>query len=337
MAATNASGAFASAQLVRPWGYTARVAASSALASIFTPDVLSRLTLVERPTPRLTARLRVLTAPDCSWRPVLLAQRRAWARYIEAAREAGVLDQQLRGRLAGADDDGFRSALSECLACWFLGRRLHLAVEAGPPGRRGAVLDFWARHSTAAFGVEVKAPYAEPIYDQLIHGDESGDLAECLRRANKQFPDTHPNLLVIVPSLRSPVPYLVRDLVRAVLAQEVMRIPIDLVRGGAAGPMRGEFILNGAFTRPMKPDRSPGHTRVSAVLMVQEQVAQRRGGRAYVRHDAVVIHNPHARIPISPLMWRGLRQMVRTGNVMRWTTRPRRLAAQERAPVDRRG
>jgi hypothetical protein len=302
------------------------VATTSPLASLFTPGVLARLESAEPRTTQLAARLRVLTAPECPGRPLLLARRRAWGRYYRSARDAGVLDRQLQGRLLGPDDDGFRSALSECLACWFLGNRLRLAVSPAPPGRRGSVLDLWAKHATGGFGVEVKAPYAEPVYDRVVHGGESEALAECLRRANKQFPDTHPNVLVIVPSLRSPVPILVQDLVRALLAQEVIRIPMDRKTARQAGPLRTEYLLTGAFTRPMKVDRSPGFTRVSSVLMLQEQVKQIRDRRVYVRHDAVVVNNPHARRPLSPLVWRGLRQMVRKGNAMRWTTRPERLA-----------
>jgi hypothetical protein len=127
--------------------------------------------------------------------------------YLLAAFACGLFEDphgaDLRARLTGSDDENFRSAMSECLAAWYLAGRLRLRVEPRPEGRPGHPLEFVIKLSSGDINVEVKAPYRQ-ITDDAWWGDDADLLQSVLRNANKQFEAGARNLLVIVPELRSP-------------------------------------------------------------------------------------------------------------------------------------
>lgn len=91
------------------------------LDELFTPDVISRLKAKPEPSNTLTTRIAILTAAERAdaelnercFQRYLLARRAAWAKYVTSMRDADLLDEDVKSRLIGVDDDGFRSALSE--------------------------------------------------------------------------------------------------------------------------------------------------------------------------------------------------------------------------------
>jgi hypothetical protein len=110
---------------------------SEPLWAIFTPDVIRQLSLVGKPSRDLELRRQVLAAGGLnSHAPrgqALRARKAAREVYLFAAFACGLLEDphgaDLRSRLTGVDDDNFRSAMSECLAAWYLAGKRKLPVE----------------------------------------------------------------------------------------------------------------------------------------------------------------------------------------------------------------
>jgi len=67
------------------------------------------------------------------------AKKAAWETYLFTAFALGFFQgqrgQDLRARLRSRDADGFRSAIAECMACWFLAGRMKLPSDPVAPGR----------------------------------------------------------------------------------------------------------------------------------------------------------------------------------------------------------
>jgi len=128
------------------------------LWAIFTPQVIDTLQRARNPSDLLVTRLRVLAAggmhsstwPDQAFR----AYKSAWEVYLFAAFACGLFEgpqgADLKARLTGSDDENFRSAMSECLAAWYLAGRLRLWIEPRPEGRPGHPLEFVIRISIKA-------------------------------------------------------------------------------------------------------------------------------------------------------------------------------------------
>jgi len=139
------------------------------LDELFTTAVINRLKAQTNPSSTLSQRIAILTAaenPDAPlsercWQRILLARRAAWVSYVMSMRDAGFLDADVTARLTSVDDDGFRSALSECLTAHFLRHVLHLDVFGRHEGRPGKVLDFGLRRADGDLSVEVKSPFAD--------------------------------------------------------------------------------------------------------------------------------------------------------------------------------
>jgi len=210
-------------------------------------------------------------------------------------------------------------------------------------------------------GVEVKAPYREtPSDGKPWSGHDSDLLEQCLVSANKQFCDDVPNILVIVPQLRTSVHDLRVQLVTALYGQEMITCPIDTRTGGPAGPVTTEFFPDGRLLRQwqpsgslIKPNGTPGFTRVSAVVVIEEfprerhpnpietlwkeisagiksaalveawkrQLALHFGPDNYcwIDHKVLVAHNPNARHPLLPAVFREHVQFVDTGKWYGWS------------------
>lgn len=152
-------------------------------------------------------------------------------------------------------------------------------------------------------------------------GDDSGLLQTALDGANKQFRVGQRNLLVIVPTLRESVFSHRRLLTRAFLGDLAIEIPIDIERGGPAGPDRLVTIPKGRFVNKIKGGREPGFTRVSAVLCIEEEYVDPYWDRlagisptglppAWIEPRAVIMHNPHAAIPLSRTAWSSMPQFL---------------------------
>ena len=80
---------------------------------------------------------------------VLRAEKAALEAYLDAALACGVLDREMLGLLRGPDPDGYRAAVSECMACWVLAAKVRLRVGPRPDGRRGKQLDLIASSERA--------------------------------------------------------------------------------------------------------------------------------------------------------------------------------------------
>lgn len=300
------------------------------LRDVFTSEVLEKLRSQQNPTQGLLGRIEVLIArgPE-PFDPLkregfrrLRKLKAAWEVYLTAAFAIGLFDgkngEDLRSRLRSPDDENFRSGIAECMAAWFLAGKQRLPVQPRPIGRKGP-LEFSIKQLDGDIHVEVKAPYA-PILDRVTFswGDDSHLLQRAIESANKQFNDDVRNLLVIVPNFRIPVHILLGQITRAFFGDMLIRIPIDVISGGPAGPATNIFEPSGHLLAtklpsgtPFKPDNSPRFTRISALLCIEEV-----WGSQVIEHNVIVVHNPHARSPISEDLWEGLPQVVRRGDQM---------------------
>ena len=297
---------------------------------IFTPDVIRQLSLVGKPSRDLEFRL-VLAAgglnSQTSRGQALRAYKAAWEVYLFAAFACGLFEDphgaDLRSRLTGVDDDNFRSAMSECLAAWYLAGKRKLPVEARPEGRPGHPLEFVLKLSDGDINVEVKAPF-RPITSDFWWGDDAEALQSVLRSANKQFAAGQRNLLVVVPQLRFDVFGAFRvPIERAFIGETVIQIPIDTQTGGPAGPTTFPFKPSGDFTRtwrsgpPGSPQHTPRHTRVGAALFLGEYVDRRE-----VKHHALIVHNPNAAVPLPNNLWDGIPEFSSPQGQWRWSDQP---------------
>jgi len=217
----------------------------------------------------------------------LRAERASWEAYVDAAAATGLLDDDLRGRLCGFDEAGFRSALSECLACWLFAGKLGLKVTPRPAGRRGQVLDLRVEHSAGPFNVEAKAPRtALPAGTTVWSGNDAQALVACLKDANRQFAEGTTNVLVITPDFKVPVSSDRYQLVQAFIGEFALSFPVNVKTGAAAAEPKNVFLPRGSFVRSRgrrpdgQRDERPAYTRVSAVVCIEERIenpAEHRG------------------------------------------------------------
>lgn len=237
----------------------------------------------------------------------------AWDIYLYAAFAVGMFEgvhgHELRRRLTGPDDDSFRSAMSECLAAWYLAGPLGLSVGARPEGRPGHPLELLIRHPDGDINVEVKASYRR-LVEGVFYGDDSDMLESDLKKANKQFSEGVRNLLVLTPQMSVPVTLTRRHpLEKAFVRATVISVPIDTRTGGPAGPMEFPFKQFGQFTRAGK--LPPRFTRLSGLLFLDELFST---SYSFVEHLALVIENPNAPLPLPRSIWKDIPVFFRTEN-----------------------
>ena len=348
---------------------------SRPLRKVFTPEALQRLWAVASRSDALRHRLDVLTASgpypsdpaDAHHLRYLRAKKAAWETYLEAAFACGLFKgargADLRARLTSVDNDGFRSAMAECETCWFLAGKMKLTVLPSLAGRGSRCLDLGIRLPEGEAGVEVKAPFREapkpPPGEVCVTwcGDDADVLQQCMDTANKQFSDCRPNILVIVPNLRTPLYDARHQLIRAFYGEEKITKLIDTRTGGPVGPTKMEFFPEGKFLgikrpggRLIKPNGMPGFTRVNAVISIEERFVERypppdplllldeerlgeiwpywqkarslhfsSANSVWVDHNVLVLHNPMAKHAIDSRAWRGCVQFIDTNGVMAWT------------------
>ncbi len=308
---------------------------SDASRAVFTADVLARLRKSPSPSVALIHRISVLIAsgpyPSDPWVAStirqLRARRAAWDTYLGAAFACGLFEgphgSDLTSRLTGEDDDGFRSAIAECLACWLLAGPLRLPVKPRPSGQGRSVLELLVECPDGEAFIEVKAPRRERPVTGGWFGHDSDLLESCMEQATRQFQKGCRNVLLLVPQLRTPAFNLRVQLTAAFVGQQKITIPIDTRTGGPAGPTQVQFFPDGKFLNPrlpdgkfMKLDRRPGFTRISAVVCVEEDYNE---GIGFIFHRMLVLHNPYAEKPISPQMWGNCPQFLLEDGKLGWT------------------
>jgi hypothetical protein len=307
----------------------------SVLDDVFTDDVLARLRSKRNQSAALQDRIAILDAredpgarlSERSWQRTLLAQRAAWARYVDAMHAAGMLDDDMVARLRGEDDNGFRSALSECLTCHLLSRVLRLAVLGRGDGQPGKVPDLRVRHADADITIEVKSPFAEKPDSGGFFGDPIHLLTSAVDTANKQFAKGHANVLALVPFVH-PIVFNGREpFVRALLGESTISYTLDKTTGTVIDGPTWKFAPNGKLLYLWKDktlnSKNPRFTRVGAVLVVREVLHEERHCQedfaARVELRWFVLHNPYGVIPVPSDLWGECAQLVCERDEIRWT------------------
>jgi hypothetical protein len=282
--------------------------------------------------------LRVLTAhgpsPSNPEKAELLremrAKRAAWEAYLEAADVCGLLDQAMIQDLRSFDADQVRGALGEARACWFLAGKQRLGVSPRPPGRGAKRLDMHVCSPVAEFRAEVKSPFLGSDREMI----RCGPLLESkLDEANKQFARGVCNVLVLAPEFRDSLFNRRMRLVNAFIGKEVLVVPIALDDDVEPQEPYAGFQPDGRFARN-DSSRVEGKrfTKVSAVLSIEEYFRRPRyaveegiEAQIEVRHHALVVHNPFAKVALAEGTFANLPQFVLRDGVMMWT---------DKAPVD---
>ena len=263
------------------------------LKSIFTGKVMARLERRQNPTDALRFRLEVLGASGplpsdetlASHVQTLRAWKAAWEAYTFTAKSCHLFDgpdgADLLARLTGHDDAGFRSAMAECMTCWYFAGYLKVAVGPWPTGRNGRQLDLKVAGSEAEILVEVKAPKRER--PEGVSSGLADDLfAKRLEDANRKFTEGELNVLVLAPEVRPTVRELPVQLTQALYGPDMIVCPIDPRSGESLGPPRTEFKPDGKLLAMRKKVGSgqdasagPALTRVGAVVCVEERLESR--------------------------------------------------------------
>lgn len=297
------------------------------LRVVFTEQVLAILRARHHSTDQLQRRLEILDANG--QKPGLFALRHraikaAWDTYLHAAFALGLTEgehgEELLTRLRGHDDESFRSAMSECLAAWYLAGPLGLQVKPRPEGRPNHPLEFLIRHPDGDINVEVKAPYRPMHTEGAIWFDDSDMFVGSLREANKQFSHGVKNLLVVVPQMTVQITHDYRlPLEKAFIGETMISVPINPMTGGPVGPVTYPFEERGQLTRSGK--LPPRFTRVGGVLYLGEMMSE--DGRS-LEHLALLVFNPNAVFGLPKDIWKDTRCFARQEGEWVWSDTGRR-------------
>lgn len=300
------------------------------LREVFSPAMLARFCARAR-TPWERYRLRILTAsgpdPENPYRKERVrgykAIKASWEAYLDGAFASGALDgssgRERLSRLTGFDERQFWSAMAECMAIWFFCGKLGYRVTGSARGRGAHELEFTVHLGHSRLAVEVKAPFI-PILQGARRGDDSPSLQRALKRANRQFAAKRLNLLVIAPigDLRL---YSDRSqLTEAFFGDYFPYFVIDTTTGHPTGESGMTFRETGHFLSrvrtggiPFKADGSPRFTRVGGVLSLEPLLVHET-----MEHNALLVHNPHARRRLPETAWFDIPQFV-ARTFMGWT------------------
>ena len=218
------------------------------------------------------------------------------------------------------------------MACWYLAGVMRLRLEPRPHGRGNRRLEFLSSRSDGDLLFEVKAPAASRESDIYI-GDGADILQRALVEANSQFEKGRKNILVLVPS--TPVPIFVnrRQIVRAFIAEEVIRLDLDLEGGTLVNP-RHELDPRGRFTRLWKNGGAPAprYRRVGLVLSLEWEYFDRADFNAaiarerfylpntvLIKHNPLAVHNPYAEAPIGRELFAHVPQLFSDTGPFQWS------------------
>jgi len=269
------------------------------LRRVFTEDVLDRLGKVSRQffeRDRAGAPIRerhiILRGGERALSACHRPHRHAWVSYLQAADACGLLDSaDVRARLVGNDDDGFRSAMAECFTAWYFARRRNASVTLNPSTKAAKNFDLIIERAGLTVQAEVKAPHV-PVVNRTWSADDSQVLWRAVSDAGKQLKADRPNIVVIVPLLRVPVCQDRTQLLKAVIAEPVLNVFVS--RDETPPPPPEPGLLQRGKLAKLWPDKDSGTprthlTRVSAVITL-ETPRTTRAGR--LQTAVVVIHNP---------------------------------------------
>ena len=267
------------------------------VAEIFTGEVLKDLRKIHRkenrydsPSFPIRKRHQIFSAKQPSTAG-LRAIRKLWWAYIAHASAKGILDDDLRGRLADSNDDNFRSALAECLVGWFFDHMIGVPLRRHRPidGTRGP--DFEAENDLR---VEVKAPHVA-IPGPSWAGDDSSTIRSCVSAAGKQFGHGTVNLVVVVPLLRTPIWMHRRQLLTAAIGRFALSVPVGVDPRSRQQESKNVFLQDGRLAKFFPSENGKGKTdltRVSAVVTIEEDFLSAADETMSIRHRVHVVHNP---------------------------------------------
>jgi hypothetical protein len=284
--------------------------------SIFSPPTLKSLSRIHRPVPskwddggnpqrqrHLVAAARGPLPSEWRW-----ARRAAWVEHLWVAHKCGLLDADTVARLQGTDDEKFRGVMAECFVAWFFADRRKAKVVAKPEKVTERNVDLSIKRDDLEVFAEVKAPYV-PKFSPMIAGDDRMVLRRAVGKAATQMKKGRANVVVLVPTLRTPV-FMDREQLESVF--------VSLGDGRAPPPPKNSFRQNGKLAKLLPgPDETlvTHLTRVSAVMTLELS----RDNHS-LQPRATVIHNPFAEVPIPRGFFGRVPQLVKLkdGN-LRWT------------------
>lgn len=298
------------------------------LDTLFTPDVLERLK--RQPSEETRDRVIVLTATDPDgvdeptrhWNRYLRARREAWNSYVTCTSDYGLLDEDLRVRLTGVDENNFRSGLAECMTCWFVTQVLGLPPLHRPAGRPGRMLDLGIGLPDGDIRVEVKSPFAKPPdIDGAFWGTDYSKRLDTslIKKADEQFEQGCRNILFIVPFVQ-PVVFDRAEFVATYIGERGIAFTVDRATGMMVGEPEPQIRTSGKLLRIQRP--KPLFTRVGAVVSLREKLYEHLVGDEIVLEVQpmwFVIHNPNTPHPIPTDIWHDCPQLVVEGEAMYWT------------------
>lgn len=296
---------------------------------LFTAEVLEKLARLRRPEPSkwdnagkaVRERHLVVAANGPQPSPARWANRRAWAEYIRVASTCGLLDEALRKRLVGVDDDDFRSALSECCAAWYFVRRRRANVRPNPASKSNKNFDLLVSRNGLVVHSEVKAPYV-PQLNNFGVGDDLKVLRKSISDAGAQLKKGTPSLVILVPAIRTPVSMNRGQLLKATIGEPALAIYVS--RGDSKPPPpKPTFIQDGKLAKVWPAGDGAFRTdltRVSAVMTIEQRRLDGPGGPR-LSPVVIVVHNPFAAHPIDPEFFGKAPQWVVNNGMMQWSDR----------------
>ena len=298
---------------------------------IHSAEVLDRWSRIASPSSSLEFRILMLARSSPTpegWDTDDFESRRTTYReqleaFLSAADACGMLSgheaKDLIARLRSPEDSNFRSARSECLAAWFLGNRLRLQLQPRPPGR-GGPLELVIQDPRGPIHVEVKAPCREPVVHTLgevIAGratatkfDDTDIIAECVRKARKQFEANTANLVFMVSDLTLPGFNHRRFLVEALYGAEKWHLTEH------SESLERTIEPTGFFLSHLEKGTQPEYTRVSAVLYLEES---HNVGAGAFDVNVLLVHNPFAAVPLPDDIWADIAQLKLVGEALVWS------------------
>ena len=216
----------------------------------------------------------------------------------------------------------FEARWPECLVAWFFMQRRGAKVRPRPcsahlknidSDRRSPGARHWHRGQSAPRAVTGRG---------WAGGDED-TLLKALQKAGQQFEKGTPNLLVIVPTIRTPVRAGRYQLLKATIGESVWNVPMSLDGSPVPKPSVG-FRQNGKLARRVSGAGLPFRTeltRISAVMSIEEILVGcgRLGLR--INHRVVVVHNPFTEHRIPREFFGKAPQWVSENGVMGWSDR----------------